>query len=121
MRIAVPVAGGRLELHFGHADAFVLFDVDEPAGKIVSSRELPTPPHEPGRLPAWLKDQGADAVIAGGMGPRAAAMLERLAIQVIGGAPSADPRQLVEQWLAGSLAACDAGCQGGGPHGGCRR
>lgn len=120
MRIAVPVAGGRLEPHFGHAETFVFFDVDERAAEIVSSRELPAPPHEPGRLPAWLKDQGADAVIAGGMGPRAAALLERLAIQVIGGAPSADPRQLVEQWLAGSLATGNVDCRGGGHHGGCR-
>lgn len=120
MRIAIPVAGGRLEPHFGHAETFMFFDVDEREGAIVSSHELQAPPHEPGRLPAWLKEQGADAVIAGGMGARAAAMLERFAIQVIGGAPSADPRQLVERWLAGSLAAGDAGCQGGGHHGGCR-
>ncbi|MGQ9919674.1 MAG: NifB/NifX family molybdenum-iron cluster-binding protein [Bryobacteraceae bacterium] len=117
MRIAIPVEDGRLSQHFGHAGSFVFIEADESQGRILSMQELPAPPHEPGRLPAWLKEQGTDAVIAGGMGPRAVALLEACAIQVVAGAPSLDPRTLVEQWLAGALAGGPNRCSHGG-HGG---
>lgn len=123
MRIAIPVEDGRLSQHFGHARSFVFIEADESQGKILSMEEVPAPPHEPGRLPVWLKEQGVCGVIAGGMGPRAMALLEAHAIQVIAGAPSLDPRMLAEQWLAGALAGglnrCSHGGDGG--HGGsCR-
>lgn len=33
MKIAIPMAGGQLCMHFGHCEQFALVDVDETAGK----------------------------------------------------------------------------------------
>lgn len=117
MRIAIPVEDGRLAQHFGHARQFALADVDADSRTVLSITEHPAPPHEPGRLPAWLREQGAEVVITGGMGPRAVALLEASSIEVIPGAPSLDPRSLVAQYLEGVLAEgpnrCDHGDHGG--------
>lgn len=117
MRIAIPVEDGRLAQHFGHAGQFALVDVDPDSKTVLSIAEHPAPPHEPGRLPAWLREQGAEVVIAGGMGPRAVALLEAGSIEVISGAPSLDPRTLAAQYLEGALAAGPNRCDHGGRDG----
>ena len=71
MKIAIPMADGRLCMHFGHCEQFALVDVDEIAGKPTNTTLVTPPPHEPGLLPRWLHEQGATVIIAGGMGQRA--------------------------------------------------
>ncbi len=68
MKIAIPVADGRLCPHFGHCQQFALIDVDETTRQTAPTAFLTPPPHEPGVLPRWLHQQGADVIIAGGMG-----------------------------------------------------
>lgn len=111
MRIAVPVAAGRLCMHFGHCEQFALLDVD-PAAKAVTATQLLTPPpHEPGLLPRWLHEEGADLIIAGGMGQRAQSIFAQNGIEVVVGAPSLEPTEVVRAYLAGELEvgqnACD--------------
>ena len=48
MKIAIPMAGGRLCMHFGHCEQFALVDVDETAGKLTGTSLVTPPPHEPG-------------------------------------------------------------------------
>jgi ATP-binding protein involved in chromosome partitioning len=110
MRIAVPVANGRLSAHFGHCDTFALLDVD-PNGKAILSRcdETP-PPHEPGVLPRWLAELKVNVIIAGGMGSRARSLFESNGIEVVVGAPEDDPTSLVESYLRGSLASSGNSC-----------
>ena len=110
MRYAVPVTGGRLAAHFGHCEAFAMFDVDDSTGEIASSELVPSPGHQPGFLPGWIAEQGVSAIIAGGMGPRAVSLFEENRVEVILGAPEADPRQVVEAFLAGALAAGENVC-----------
>lgn len=111
MKIAIPVAEGRLCMHFGHCEQFALVDVDEVGKTIVSTSYLTPPPHEPGVLPRWLHEQGADVIIAGGMGQRAQGLFAHNGIKVIVGAPAEKPEDLVSAYLAGTLAvgsnACD--------------
>ena len=86
MKIAVPLANGRLSMHFGHCEEFALVEVDE-ATKEIRGTELLTPPaHEPGVLPRWLHEQGATIIIAGGMGKRAHDLFTEKGIIVITGA-----------------------------------
>jgi predicted Fe-Mo cluster-binding NifX family protein len=110
MRIAVPVAGGRLAMHFGHCEHFALFDVDRAGGVILDRRLEPAPPHAPGLLPRWLAEQGADVILAGGMGQRAQALFAEAGIEVVVGAPAEDPEQLVAAYLAGTLACGENVC-----------
>ena len=71
MRIAVPVATGKLAAHFGHCEEFALIDVDLDKKIILNQDRIAAPPHEPGLLPGWLAKHGAEVIIAGGMGMRA--------------------------------------------------
>jgi len=54
-------------------------------------------------LPGWLAEQGVNAVITGGTGPRAQELLASHGIAVVVGVVEADPQHLVSQYLDGSL------------------
>ena len=110
MRIALPVVNGRLSMHFGHCDQFALVDVDEANRQVVETTYLPPPPHEPGALPRWLHEQGAELIIAGGMGRRAQQLFAEQGIRVAVGAPADAPEDLVAAYLNGSLPLGDNLC-----------
>jgi len=108
MRIAMPTVGGKLSMHFGHSEQFVLFDIED---QTVQKREALTPPaHEPGLLPRWLKEKGVTIVIAGGMGGRAQTLFEQAGIHVICGAFSEEPEEVVDSYLKGTLETGDNAC-----------
>ena len=87
MKIAIPMSGEELSAHFGHCDKFALLEVE---GKEIARQTLAVPPpHEPGLLPKWLKEQGVTLVIAGGMGQRAQSLFSENGIEVVCGAPAA--------------------------------
>jgi len=110
IRIAVPAADGRLCMHFGHCQVFVFVDIDRKSGRILGETTQTPPPHEPGRLPAWIHEHGAHLVIAGGMGSRAKSLFESQGIEVITGAPAQTPRKLVESYISGALVTGDNVC-----------
>jgi ATP-binding protein involved in chromosome partitioning len=99
--IAIPVSEGKLSSHFGHSEQFALIATEN--GKIKGKEMLTPPPHEPGVIPRWLHEQGADVIIAGGMGERAQEMFQENGIEVITGAPMDAPESLVHQYLSKSL------------------
>ncbi len=103
MKIMIPLADGRLTAHFGHCSEFAALDLDAENREIVTEVRLPAPPHEPGVLPNWLADRGADLVIAGGMGQRAKDLLEAQGVEVIVGAPEEEPAAVVAKWRDGAL------------------
>lgn len=103
MKIAVPIANGRLGMHFGHCEQFAVMTVDAQEGKILETEALTPPPHEPGVLPRWLHEMGADVIIAGGMGQRAQQLFEQNGINVVVGAPAQTPEELASAYLNGTL------------------
>jgi ATP-binding protein involved in chromosome partitioning len=105
---AIPVAEGKLCAHFGHCDQFAL--IETASGKIKRSSMLTPPPHEPGLLPKWLHEQGANIILAGGMGTKAQELFNQKGIKVITGAPMDSPESLVNQYLSGSLVTGDNVC-----------
>ncbi len=76
MKLAVPTMGkAGLESersgHFGHCDCFTLISIED--GKIAQVEELSNVAHEEGGCLApvmLLKEAGADAIVAAGMGMR---------------------------------------------------
>lgn len=103
MRIAIPLADGKLATHFGHCEKFALIDVDVIEKKILKREDIQTPPHEPGLLPKWLAEHGANLIIAGGMGQRAYGLFTEQGIKVVLGANADPPEKLVADYLAGTL------------------
>ena len=101
MKFAIPLAEGKLTAHFGHCQEFALVDVD---GNEIKNKEiLVPPPHEPGVLPKWLHEMGANVIIAGGMGARAIDLFAQNGIKVIIGAPPLEPEALVKSYLDNTL------------------
>ncbi len=103
MRIAIPLADGKLAMHFGHCPQFALVDVDAAEKKIVGREDIDAPPHQPGLLPAWLAERGVTTIIAGGMGQRAHGLFAEQGVQVVIGAPADTPEKLVTEYLGGTL------------------
>jgi ATP-binding protein involved in chromosome partitioning len=103
MKIAIPMADGKLCMHFGHCAQFALVDADEKTKTVTGTRMLTPPPHEPGVLPRWLHEQGANVIIAGGMGQRAQSLFTENGITVVVGAAAEEPERLVAQYLEGTL------------------
>lgn len=103
MKFAIPLANGRLTAHFGHCQEFALIEVAE--NEISNKSVLIPPPHEPGILPSWLHELGADVIIAGGMGQHAIRLFGEKGIKVITGAPELEPETLVKNYLDNALIA----------------
>ena len=103
MRIAIPVSSGRLAQHFGHCESFVMMDVDETSRTVTRTETLGAPPHQPGLLPAWLAEHGANRILAGGMGSRAVDLLVAAGVQVTLGVSDGTPEELVSAWLDNTL------------------
>ena len=110
MKIAVPTAEGKLNLHFGHCKAFSLIDIDVDTKQIVKEEEIPAPRHEPGVLPRFLGDLGVNVIIAGGMGMSAQNLFAAQNIAVVIGAPSKTPRELAVDYVSGTLESGDNVC-----------
>jgi predicted Fe-Mo cluster-binding NifX family protein len=108
MRIAVsaetnagldaPVAG-----HFGHCPYFTLVDLE---AELIQTVQVVANPyfsaHGPGQVPQFVHSQGANVMLAGGMGHRALSFFEQYGIQSATGA-SGTVRQAVEAFLQGQL------------------
>jgi Mrp family chromosome partitioning ATPase/predicted Fe-Mo cluster-binding NifX family protein len=101
--LVVPVSGGKLSAHFGHCEQFAFIETQN--GKIMETEMRNPPAHEPGVLPRWLYEQGADVAIVGGMGERAQQLLREKGIEVIIGAPMDSPESLANQYLSNTLVA----------------
>ncbi len=99
--LVVPVSGGKLSAHFGHCEHFAFIETQD--GKIKETKMRIPPTHEPGVLPRWLNEQGADVAIVGGMGERAQQLLRENGIEVITGAPMDSPESLANQYLSNTL------------------
>ncbi len=115
MRIALPIENGMLCSHFGHAPQFGFVDVND--GNIERSWLDNPPPHEPGSLPTWLKQQQVTHIICGGIGARAVELLNQAGIQVIAGVSAGDPSRAVEEFLAGNLKGATGPTCSGHEHG----
>jgi ATP-binding protein involved in chromosome partitioning len=103
MKIAVPTAEGKLCMHFGHCEKFVIVDVDDTTKTITGKDEVVPPQHEPGALPKLLHEKGVTVIIAGGMGMRAQQFFTQYGIKVVVGAPAEHPQTVILNWLKGEL------------------
>lgn len=89
--------------HFGRCPYFVLVDVDGQEVKAV--RTVANPfygNHQPGQVPGFVHQQGADVMLTGGMGGRAVTFFEQAGIVPVTGAQGT-VAQALEQYLRGEL------------------
>lgn len=110
MKIAVPLEDGRVGNHFGGCLSFGLYEIDDTSREIVDQSTLAAPKHERGVFPRWLKECGADVVIAGSMGPRAMALLAQQGVQVVLTSPDQTAIDAVTAYLDDTLVVGSNAC-----------
>jgi Mrp family chromosome partitioning ATPase/predicted Fe-Mo cluster-binding NifX family protein len=103
LKIAIPIADGKLCSHFGHCQQFALASVNQDKKNIEDIQFLNPPPHEPGALPKWLAEHKANIIIAGGMGSMAQNHFSNFGIQVVVGSQDGTPEELINAYLNGTL------------------
>jgi predicted Fe-Mo cluster-binding NifX family protein len=106
-KIAVASDHGMVTEHFGHCEAFMIFDIED--NQIISSEAIANPGHKPGFLPNFLNDKGVNVIISGGMGGGAIDIFNEKKIEVIVGA-SGDAKAAVKAYLQGSLKSTGSVC-----------
>ena len=107
MKIAISASensglDSRVSPHFGRCPFFVLVDVEE---KIEAVQTITNPyysHHQPGQVPGFVHEQGAEVMLTGGMGGRALDFFRQHGIQAVTGA-AGTVRHAVEQFLQGVL------------------
>ena len=109
MRIAVASDDGNgldalVSQHFGRCPYYTLVDVE--AGNIKEVSVVDNPFYgrhgEPGQVPGFIHSQGAQVVIAGGMGPRAIVFFNQFGIETVTGA-SGKVRDALNSYFGGGL------------------
>ncbi len=109
MKIAVTYEAGKIFQHFGHTEAFKIYDVAD--GKVVSAEVVPTNGSGHGALAGFLTAQGVNALICGGIGPGAQIALAEAGISlyagVSGSADTAVQALLMDSLQYSTSANCD--------------
>lgn len=80
MLLAVAAEGNMVCPHFGHCEAFRLYETEDKSWKTLAN-----PGHEPGFLPGFLAQHGVKLVITGGMGSKAQELFTAQGIKTIVG------------------------------------
>jgi len=110
MRVAVACDEQQVSPHFGRCQRYLLAEVA--SGQVKLLQWLENPGHEPGALPALMRDAGVAMVLAGGAGPRAQQLLGEYGIELLTGAAGEAVevlQALAHGTLQGGPSACDHG------------
>jgi Mrp family chromosome partitioning ATPase/predicted Fe-Mo cluster-binding NifX family protein len=94
---------GQVSGHFGRCPAYTVVETAD--GKILAAHVERNPHfenHQPGTMPVFVRDLGANVIVAGGMGPRAIDLFTGFGIEVATGAVG-NVRRVVEAYLRGEL------------------
>lgn len=100
MKIAVPYKNGQIFQHFGHTEQMKIYQAE--AGRVVSAQVLSTNGSGHGALAGFLRDQGVEVLICGGIGGGAQEALAQAGIKLYGGC-SGPADRAVENLLNNTL------------------
>jgi len=100
MKIAVTYENGNVFQHFGHAEEFKIFDIED--GVVTSGTVVSTNGSGHGALAGFLGKNNVDALICGGIGVGAKKALAASGIMLYGGV-SGDADAAISALLADKL------------------
>lgn len=101
MKIAVPYDNGQVFQHFGHSEAFKIYQVEDNA--VASAQVEATGGSGHGALAGFLRQHGVEALICGGIGAGARTALAQAGIRLYPGV-TGGADESVAALLAGTLA-----------------
>lgn len=114
MKIVIPSAENKLCGHFGHCEYFTFVEVNPETKEILSiDKKIP----EEGiscQSANWIASQGANIVLAGGMGGRPMAIFAQNGVKIVAGCPELDIEEVVTKFLNNTLVTGENAC--GGEH-----
>lgn len=114
MKIVIPSKDEKLCGHFGHCEYFSFVEVNPETNEILSiEKRIP----EEGiscQSASWIASQGANIVLAGGMGGRPLQIFGQNGVQVVAGCPEAEIEGVVKAYLSNTLTTGENVC--GGEH-----
>ena len=114
MKIVIPSAENKLCGHFGHCEYFTFVEVNPDTKEILSiDKKIP----EEGiscQSANWIASQGANIVLAGGMGGRPMAIFAQNGVKIVAGCPELDIEEVVTKFLNNTLVTGENAC--GGEH-----
>lgn len=108
MRIAISAdekkdLESRVSHHFGRCPYYVIVDLYNEEVQVVRSIDNPfAQQHQPGMVPGFIKEQGVEVMISGGMGRRAIDFFDQYEIQVATGA-SGTVQITLDRYFKGEL------------------
>ncbi|BCS80342.1 NifB/NifX family molybdenum-iron cluster-binding protein [Anaerocellum diazotrophicum] len=105
MKIAVMMAGNQISPHFGGSEKVCIYTVEN--DNIVAKEYFNMPEHRAGLFAKFIKQKGADVVIAGSIGERARYIFDSLGIRYFIGVLGS-PDEAVEKLLKGQLKSNEA-------------
>ena len=100
MIIAISTESDEISPHFGRASQFTFLNIKN--NKLIEKKILNNPGHTIGNIPNFIREQGANIVIAGSMGNRAIQYFNDYNIEVIL-AKKGKVNDIIRQILDGSL------------------
>jgi len=107
MKVAVATQNNMVAGHFGKCEEYTIYEIED--SKIVNKQTLNTKDHGHSMLPPYLKENGVNVVICGGMGKGAYDALVARDMKVYVG-PQGDIDEVIALLLRGKLETKEAGC-----------
>jgi predicted Fe-Mo cluster-binding NifX family protein len=105
--VAVDDAGelhAQVSAHFGRCPFYTIVEISD--NTVVHSQTVENPFYgshgEPGQVPSFIKSQGAEVIIAGGMGPRAIGFFNDFGIEVVTGT-SGTVDAVIQGYMGGAI------------------
>ena len=114
MKIIIPSADEKLCGHFGHCEYFTFVEINPETKEIISIEKKVPEEGISCQSASWIATQGANIILAGGMGGRPMAIFAQNGVKVIAGCPELEIKTVVNQFLNDSLATGENSC--GGEH-----
>jgi predicted Fe-Mo cluster-binding NifX family protein len=110
MRIAISTDGDFVSPHFGRCPIFTIIDIEN--GEVVKREILENPGHQPGSIPQFLRQQGVECIVCGGMGRRATGFFSEYGIETILGV-TGRVDEVLEKIQKGTLEGGESLCRPG--------
>lgn len=114
MRIVIPTADKKLCGHFGHCESFTFVDIDVDKKEIINIEEKVPEEGISCQSANWISAQGANVILAGGMGGRPMSMFMQNGVQVYSGCPELPIEEIVKAFMENALEQGENPC--GGKH-----
>lgn len=112
MKIAIPTREEKLCGHFGNCDSFTFAEINPETKEILSIEEKVPEDGISCQSASWIAEQGANKILAGGMGMRPMMIFAQCGVEVVAGCPELPIRELLEKFMDNTLESGENTCSG---------